>query len=105
MSNRVGYLTIFSPSRTEIYGEFADAEWATKMANGESNNVFIGTASEGTLEKFLQLDRAAVSHVAYSFDSEGQTFSGSAELLAPIPNKLPGEAQIQIETGDTPVPL
>lgn len=73
MSNRTGYLTIFSPDRTEIYGEFGDAEWTSEMTSGGNNNVFSGIASESTMATFLQLDSDAISHVAYTFESDGQT--------------------------------
>jgi hypothetical protein len=102
MSNRTGYLTILSADRTEIYGEFADAEWKSEMTTGGKNNVFSGIASEGTLETFLKLDSDAISHVAYNFESDGQTYTGNAELLAPVIRDLPDLPQIRIETGEIP---
>jgi len=104
MANRTGFLTIFSADRTEIYGEFADADWSREHTQGGDNNIFTGTASEGTLETFLQLDNDAISHVAYTFESEGEAFTGIAELLAPIVNESPSQSQIRLETGEAPVP-
>lgn len=102
MSNRTGYLTILSPDRQEIYGEFADAAWTSEMTDGGKNNIFSGTAGEGTLATFLQLDKDAISHVAYSFELDGHTYTGDAELLAPITDD-PSYPQIRIETGEAPI--
>lgn len=103
MSKMTGYLTIYSVDRAEIYGECADAEWDTDIVRGEKVHTFIGTASDGTLETFLRLDNAGVSHVAYSFDSHGFTYVGAAELLAPKTDEPPSHAQIRLETGVAPV--
>jgi hypothetical protein len=104
MSIRTGYLTIFSSDRTEIFGEFAGAEWTSEVTAGGTNYVFTGTASEGILETFLRLDSEAISHVAYTFELSGQIFSGDCELLAPIFNDPPLHTQIRFETGEAPVP-
>ena len=70
----IGYLTIFAADRSAIYGEFADAVWTVEMTDRGNNNIFTGTASEGTMDTFLQLDKDAISHVAYTFDLDGQNF-------------------------------
>ncbi len=103
MSTCIGYLTIFSPNRAEIYGEFADAAWTSEMTDGGYNHTFTGRASDGALETFLQLDYDGISHVAYNFELDGQTYAGNAELLAPIIHDGANRPQIRIETGETPI--
>ena len=100
MSTQIGYLTIFSSDRTEIYGEFADAGWKSEITEGGTNYVFTGTASQGTYETFLQLDKNAISHVLYSFESNGHSYVGKAEFLAPVSNDASGQPQIRFETGE-----
>ena len=105
MSIKTGYLTILSPDRTEIYGEFADAEWTSEMTDGGNNNIFTGSASDGTMETFRQLEKDGISHVAYEFDLHGHSYTGVAELMAPLMNELPYLPQIRIETGETPLTM
>src|SRR5580658_2092829 len=99
MMDRTGYLTIYTPDKTEILGEFADADWKSEATAVGKNTIFSGTAGEGALAAFQQLNEDGISHVYYTFESDGQTYSGAAELLAPIDHNGHGQGLIRIETG------
>jgi len=102
MANRVGYLTIFSADRKEIFGEFCDADWRTEGTTGESNNVFSGIAGDGASETFKRINDEGISNVTYCFESQGYKYAGAAQLLAPASGPLPGSSIIRIESGDPP---
>jgi hypothetical protein len=102
MSNRTGYLTIYSADRAEVYGEFCDADWEIEDTSGGSNHVFSGTASEGAFDTFRRINYEGISNVEYTFESNGYRYVGSAQLLAPNGNGMPGGAVIRIATGDRP---
>ncbi len=103
MTNRTGYLTIYSADRQVIYGEFADGEWLIEVTQQGDNSVFTGTASDGTWQTFLDLDRNGISHVGYTFDTEGESFTGDAEFLAPLSNELTVPHQMRFEARDSPI--
>jgi hypothetical protein len=103
MTNCSGYLTIYSADRSEIYGEFADANWTVEQTAGGVNNVFSGIAGDGTLSTFQRIDEEGISHVAYTFEADGNRYEGAAQLLATRDTGKPGETIIRIETGETPV--
>lgn len=96
MSYKTGYLTVYSADRSEIYGEFGDASWEIEETDAGNNHVFKGTASEGTLDTFERVNGGGIDHVAFDFESEGQRFSGDAQLLAP------NGSLITVETGTEP---
>jgi len=96
METRTGYLTIFSPDRTQVYGEIPDATWQPTQTEGGLNHVLSGRAGDGVKYAFNQLNTDGVSHVAYTFETEGSRYAGDAELLAP------DGFLIQIETGQSP---
>jgi hypothetical protein len=87
---RNGYLTIYSSEGTEIYGEFADAEW-------DDQEVLSGMASEGTYETFRRLNMSGIEHVRYKFDASDGTFEGVARLLATERAPAPASAIVRIE--------
>jgi hypothetical protein len=99
---RGGYLTIYSPNRTEVYGEFADGTWEVDRSEARVNHVFSGTAGDGVFETFVRLNEEGISHVQFTFDCEGERYTGQAQLLAPEENLNPGRAAIRIETGTEP---
>jgi hypothetical protein len=94
---RTGFLTIYSADTNEIYGEFADANWQIEDTDGGKNNLFTGTASEGTMETFRRLDTEGIDHVTYRFECDGARYSGSAQLLALEDNREPGQATVRTE--------
>jgi len=100
MDKQTGYLTIFGAGR-EIYGEFADADWSVEDTPGGRNNVFSAMAGDGTIDTFQRINREGISHVRYTFDSEGARYSGSAELLRPETDH--GQSLIKIESGQPPL--
>jgi hypothetical protein len=102
MDNRAGNLTVYSADRAAIYGEFAEATWRQENVAGVTNHLFVGTASEGTIDAFLRINEEGITHVAYDFESSGEKFSGNAQLLMPEDLREPGHARVRIETGDEP---
>jgi hypothetical protein len=102
MTNRVGYLTIFSSDKSEIYGGFCDADWAVEESDSGSNHVFTGIASEGALDTFRRINYEGISHVAYIFEALGYRYEGAAQLLAPESGPHPGTSIIRIESIDRP---
>jgi hypothetical protein len=103
MAIRSGFLTVYSADRTEIYGEFADSTWEVEDTRGGENHLFTGTASEGTMDTFARLNREGIDHIAFDFESSGETFSGTGQFLAPEDSGQPGRALIRVETGLAPV--
>lgn len=102
MANRSGYLTVSSPDRSEIYGEFCDALWEVEKVRGGSNHVFSAVAGDGTLEAFRRINTEGIANIAYTFESNGYRYMGNAQLLPPTGNGMPGQGMIRIETGDMP---
>lgn len=102
MANQFGYLTILSIDRSEIYGEFGDGVWSVEKIDGGSNNVFSGTASEGTVETFNRINQQGICNVAFDFESGHQVYKGAAQLLAPEPCGSNGGTLIKIESDVVP---
>lgn len=102
MSNRSGFLTIYSADGGDIYGEFADGTWEVEETDGGPNHLFTGTASEGTMDTFRRLNAEGVDRVSFTFEEGDAKYRGEAQLLAPEDTRIPGQAWIRIETGAQP---
>ena len=77
----VCYLSILSLSG-EIYGEFADATWVQEDVDGETNHIFSGLASDGTVATFEHLDADGIESVTYRIDCGDGAIEGPGRLLA-----------------------
>lgn len=77
----VCYLSILS-LEGEIYGEFADATWVQEEVDGETNHIFSGLASDGTVETFERLNDDGVESVTYRIDCGDGPIQGPGRLLA-----------------------
>jgi hypothetical protein len=95
---RTGLLTIFSPDRHEVYGEFVDGIWEIDQDGGTTNHSFTGTASDGTIDTFRRLNAAGISHVAIAFETSGERYAGDAQLLRPVEERTPGDSTVVVET-------
>ncbi len=102
MAKRSGYLTVCSADRGEIYGEFCDAIWTEQQTRHGANHIFSAVAGDGAMQTFRRINTEGISHVAYTFESNGYRYAGMAELLAPEISSMPGTSMIQIETGEPP---
>jgi len=102
MNTKSGFLTILSEEHGEIYGEFADGTWATEKTGGGLNHVFTGAAGDGTVDTFRRLNSSGISNVWYHFESEGDRYSGPAQLLALSKDSSSGQVLVTIDTGVEP---
>lgn len=102
METQLGYLTVYSADRREIYGEFADATWKTESTGGGTNHLFEGTASEGTIDTFRRINLEGIENLSYDFEARGYRYTGKAHLLMPEDTRQPGGAMVRIESGEEP---
>jgi hypothetical protein len=94
------YLTILS-LEGEVYGEFADATWIQEDVNGQTNHIFSGLASDGTVSTFERLDDSGVDRVTYRIDCGDGAYEGPGRLLAP--DHSDGSVYIRVEALNDPL--
>jgi hypothetical protein len=100
---RTGTLTLYSYEGNEIYGEFAEASWASDPHGQNPGHVISGVATEGIFDTMQRINMAGIEHVRFRFQSEEGVWAGNARLLASEHADAPARAIINIEPLDEPV--
>jgi hypothetical protein len=100
MSN-VCYLSILSLDGS-VLAEFADATWIQEDVDGETNHIFNGLASDGTVQTFEQLDADGIESVTYRIDCGDGAVEGPGRLLA-LDRTEPGKVYVRVEALDNPM--